>query len=147
VGGRGVLRAHDHGKGPAWGGRGGGQRKARGGGQRRRERERRERRKKNGRKLYFLTLPSARDPALGKGFLKILKYSLLSARSRALGKDDFAECRNEDTRQRSFNYSLPSAHQLALDKACFAECHLWTLGELLFFIFPTKFFVVCYYTI
>jgi hypothetical protein len=68
-------------------------RERRGGGQRRRrERERRERRKKNGRKLYFLTLPSARDPALDKDFFKILKYSLPGARSRALGKDDFAEC-------------------------------------------------------
>jgi hypothetical protein len=64
-------------------------------------------------------------------------------------KDDFAECRNEDTRQRSFNYSLPSAHQLALGKACFAECHLWTLGELLFyfFYFPNQNFcgVLLYY--
>jgi hypothetical protein len=61
----------------------------------------------------------------------------------------FAECPRCDTRQRFFNYSLPSVYRLALGKACFAECHLWTLGKLhfYFFIFPTKFFVVCSYTI
>jgi hypothetical protein len=36
-------------------------------------------------------LSSARDLALGKVFL-ILKYSLPSARSQALGEDIFAEC-------------------------------------------------------
>jgi hypothetical protein len=36
-------------------------------------------RRKIGRAVYFLSLPSARDLALGKDFLKILKYSLSSA--------------------------------------------------------------------
>jgi hypothetical protein len=70
------------------------------------------------RAVYLLSLSSARDLTLGKDFLKILKYS------------------------------LPSARSLALSKVFFAECHLWALGKLLFyfFIFPTNFFVVCYYT-
>jgi hypothetical protein len=86
--------------------------------------------------------------ALGKDFLKILKYSLPSARSLALGKVFFAECHVDDTRQRIFYNPLPSVIQLALGKPSFAECHLWTLGKLLFyfFIFPTKLFVVCSYT-
>jgi hypothetical protein len=58
-----------------------------------RESERRERRrKKNSRPVYFLSLPSARDLALGKVFLKILKYYLPSVRSLALGKVNFVEC-------------------------------------------------------
>jgi hypothetical protein len=94
-------------------------------------------------------LPSARDLAHGKDFLKILKYSLPSARSLALGKVSFAECHLAGTRQRIFYNPLPSVSQLALGKACFAECDLWTLGKLLFyfFIFPTKIFVLCSYTI
>jgi hypothetical protein len=94
-------------------------------------------------------LPSARDLALGKDFFKILKYSLSSARSLTLGKEDFAECPLGGTRQICFHNSLPSVNQLALGKPAFAECHLWTLGKVYFyfFIFPTKFFVVCSYTI
>jgi hypothetical protein len=83
-----------------------------------------------------------------KTFLKILKYSLPSVISLALGKVFFAEGQLADTRQRIFYNPLPSVVQLALGKPSFAECHLWTLGKLLFyfFIFPTKLFVVCSYT-
>ena len=90
----------------------------------------------------MLSLPSARDLALGKDFLKILKYSLPSARSLALGKVFFAECQLDDTRQRIFYKPLPSVAPLALGKACFAECHLWTLGKTLFnfFYFPYQIF-------
>jgi hypothetical protein len=55
--------------------------------------------------VYFLSLPSACDLALDKYFFKILKYSLSSARSLALGKVAFAECHPADTRQRFF-YNL-----------------------------------------
>jgi hypothetical protein len=109
-----------------------------GGGQRRerRERERRERRKKNGRIVYFLTLPSARDLALGKDFFKILKYSLSSAHSAALGKytlQFFVECQPAGTRQR------------LLCRVSFLDTRQSTF--LFFLIFPTKIFVVCSYTI
>jgi hypothetical protein len=99
---------------PAWGGA-----STRGGGQRReiREHERRERRKKNGRIVYFLTLSSPRDLALGKDFFKILKYSLSSAISLTLGKVSFAECPLGGTRQIYFYNSLSSVNQLALGKA------------------------------
>jgi hypothetical protein len=114
--------------------------------QRNRESERRERRrKKNAQPVYFLSLPRARDLALCKDFFKILKYSLSSARSLALGKGSlgkvaFAECQPADTRQRFFYYSLPSVNQLALGKGYFAECHFWTLGKLhfYFFYFPNQ---------
>jgi hypothetical protein len=46
----------------------------------------------------------------------ILKYSLSSARSQALGKDGFAECQLTCTRQSSVLGSLPSAKGMALDK-------------------------------
>jgi hypothetical protein len=99
--------------------------------------------------VYFSSLSSARDLALDKDFFKILKYSLPSARSLTLGKEDFAECPLVGTRQICFHKSLPSVNHLALGKPAFAECHLWTLGKVYFyfFIFPTKFFVVCSYTI
>jgi hypothetical protein len=90
------------------------------------------------RAVYFSSLPSARDLALAKDFFLILKYALLSARSRALGKDGFAECQLAGTRQISVLGSLPSAKKMALDKedslpsvnrltlgkAIFTECHL-----------------------
>jgi hypothetical protein len=41
--------------------------------------------------------------------------------------------------------SLPSVLRLTLGRASFVECHSWTLGKV-FFIFPTKLFVVCSYT-
>jgi hypothetical protein len=88
------------------------------------------------RAVYLLSLPSARDLALGKDFLKILKYSFPSARSLALGKVSFAECQLDDTRQRIFYNPLSSVSPLALGKLLFN-----------FFIFLTKFFVVCSYTI
>jgi hypothetical protein len=66
-------------------------------------------------------LPSAHDLALGKDFFKILKYSLLSARSLALGEVVFAECPLGDTRQRFFYYSLPSVNQLTFGKDYFVE--------------------------
>jgi hypothetical protein len=88
------------------------------------------------RAVYLLSLPSARDLALDKDFLKILKYSLPSARS-------LAECQLDDTRQRIFYNPLPSVSPLALDKACFAECHLWTLGKLLFYFFYFPYQIFC----
>jgi hypothetical protein len=115
-------------------------------GRRRADREgewRERRRRKNGRAVYLLSLPSARDLALGKDFLKILKYSLSSARSLALGKVSFVECHPAGTRQRIFYNPLPSVFQLALGKTCFAECHLWTLGKLLFY-FPNQNFCVVF---
>jgi hypothetical protein len=84
------------------------------------------------RAVYLLSLPSARDLALGKDFLKILKYSLPSARSPALGKVSFVECQLDDTRQRIFYNPLPSV--------------ICGHSAIFFFIFPTKFFVVCSYT-
>jgi hypothetical protein len=59
----------------------------------------------------------------------------------------FAECPLGDTRQRLFYYSLSSVAQGTLGKGYFDECRFWTLGKLHFFIFPTKMFVVCSYTI
>jgi hypothetical protein len=94
-------------------------------------------------------LPSARDLALGKDFFLILKYALPSAISLALGKVVFAECPLGDTRQRFFYYSLPSATHLTLGKAYFAECQPADTRQstfVFFFILPTKFFVVCFYT-
>jgi hypothetical protein len=109
------------------------------------------------RPFYFTSLPSARHLALGKVFL-ILKYSLTSARARALGKDGFAECQLTSTRQRYVLGSLPSAipsalgkedslpsiNQLTLGKAFFTECLFWALGKAYFL--ATKLFVVCSYT-
>jgi hypothetical protein len=97
-GGRGEAR---RGGGAASGlarGGGGGERAAR----RNRERSGEKGEKGRRRAVYLLSLPSARDLALGKDFLKILKYSLSSARSLALGKVFFAECHLDDTRQESF---------------------------------------------
>jgi hypothetical protein len=88
--------------------------------------------------VYFSSLSSARDLALGKDFFLILKYALSSARSRALGKDGFAECQLTGTRQRSIlgsllsakgmalgkEDSLSSVNRLTLGKAIFTECHL-----------------------
>jgi hypothetical protein len=93
-------------------------------------------RRKNGKAVYFLSLPSARDLAPGKDFFKILKYSLSSARSLALGKVSFAECQLDDIRQRIFYNPLPSV-------ICGHSANYFFI----FFIFPTKFFVVCSYTI
>jgi hypothetical protein len=44
--------------------------------------------------------------------------------------------------------SLPSVKWLTLGKESFAECHTRTLGKVYFnfFLFPTKLFVVCSYT-
>ena len=114
-----------------------------------RESEMREGRRKVLHAVYFSSLPSARDLALGKDFFKSLKYSLSSARSPTLGKVSFAECPLGGTRQIYFYNSLPSVNQLALSKSCFAECHFLTLGKVhfYFFILPTKIFVVCSYTI
>jgi hypothetical protein len=78
------------------------------------------RRKENPRAVYFSSLPSARDLALGKDFFKILKYSLPSARSLTLGKVAFAECPLGDTRQRFFYYSLPSVPWATLGQGYFA---------------------------
>jgi hypothetical protein len=84
-----------------------------------RESEMRERmRKEKPRAVYFSSLPSARDLALGKDFFKILKYSLPSARSLTLDKVSFAECPLGGTRQIYFYNSLSSVNQLALGKGC-----------------------------
>jgi hypothetical protein len=90
--------------------------------------------------LFTRSLPSARDLALGKDFLKILKYSLLSARSLALGKDVFAECPLSKTRQRFFYYSLPSVpwadtRQRPLCRVSFLDTRQST-----FFLFSQPFF-------
>jgi hypothetical protein len=101
-----------------------------------RESEMRERRRKEKpRAVYFSSLPSARDLALGKDFFKILKYSLSSARSLTLDKVSFAECPLGGTRQIYFYNSLSSVNQLALDKGCFAECHFLILGKVHFYFF------------
>jgi hypothetical protein len=44
--------------------------------------------------------------------------------------------------------TLTSVASPTLGKLSFAECHPWTLGKLYFyfFLFPTKLFVVCFYT-
>jgi hypothetical protein len=55
---------------------------------------------------FFTECPRSGTP---QSFFKILKYSLSSARSWALGKDFFAECQLTDTRQRSVLESLSSA--------------------------------------
>jgi hypothetical protein len=80
----------------------------------------------------------------------ILKYSLPSARSRALGKDGFAECQLTSTRERSVLGSLPSAipsalgkedslpsvNQLTLGKAFFTECLFWhSVKHIFIFLF------------
>jgi hypothetical protein len=72
-------------------------------------------------------LPSARDLALGKDFLKIKKTTLPSVPDMALGKAVFAECPPIGTRQSLafgfFKKYMPSATRLALGKGFFAECH------------------------
>jgi hypothetical protein len=83
-------------------------------------------RRTRGRFIFFLYRVPDKD------FLKILKYSLSSAKSLALGKVVFAECELVDTRQRFFYYSLPSVNKLTLGRGYFAECHFWTLGKLHF---------------
>jgi hypothetical protein len=109
--------------------------------------ERRRRKEKAGRFISLL----CRVPAIwhSANIFKILKYSLPSTRSRALGKDGFAECQLTGTRQRSIlgflssangmalgkEDSLPSVNRLTLDKALFTECHLWTLGKVHFYFF------------
>jgi hypothetical protein len=50
-------------------------------------------------RLSSTSLPSARDVALGKDFLKIKIFTLPSAPNLALGKDFFAECLCTGTRQ------------------------------------------------
>jgi hypothetical protein len=94
--------------------------------------------KKRGRRpvYYSKALPSARSWALDKEFFKNIKIH-------------FAECRQTGTWQTLTYLFLPSVARLALGKVCFAECLPWTLGKVcffIFFLFPTKFFVVCSYT-
>jgi hypothetical protein len=91
---------------------------------------------------YFTSLPSARDLALGKEFLKIKKkilyrvpqiWHLYTRQSLDLG---------------FFRKDMSSATRLALGKGFFVECHFGTLDKVhfYFFIFPTKLFVVYFYT-
>jgi hypothetical protein len=123
----------------------------------------------------FGALPSAFCPALGKVMLLVIttfdesstlgtgihsaKISLPSAkhsakcssRQRAVSRRlkltavTFAESQVLPLSKES---SLPSAPRLTLGRASFAECRSWTLGKLhfLFFLFPTKLFVICSYT-
>jgi hypothetical protein len=82
----------------------------------------------------------------------IKKYTLSSILDLTLGKDFFVKCRLTSTRQRMYlgfsKYTLSSVPRLTLGTTCFAECHSWTLGKVYFnfFIFLTKLFVVCCYT-
>ena len=85
--------------------------------------------------LFTRSLPSVRDLALGKDFLKILKYSLPSARSLALGKESFTILCRVLSSWHSANHPLPSV-----------ICGHSTNYFFIFFIFPTKLFVVCSYT-
>jgi hypothetical protein len=84
-------------------------------------------------------LPSARDVALGKDFLKIKIFTLPSAPDLALGKDLFAECQQIGTRQSLylgfFRKPMSSVTRLALGKALFTECLLLTLGKAYFNFF------------
>jgi hypothetical protein len=84
-------------------------------------------------------LPSARDVALGKDFLKIKIFTLPSAPDLAHDKDFFAECQQTGTRQSLylgfFRKPMPSVTRLALDKALFTECLLLTLGKAYFNFF------------
>jgi hypothetical protein len=105
-----------------------------------------------GREVYFTSLPSARDLALGKDFFLFLKFALPSARDLALGKDFL----------KILKYSLPSASWMTLGKESFTilcrVLYSWhsanhPLPSVIcghsanyFFIFPTKLFVVCSYT-
>jgi hypothetical protein len=86
--------------------------------------------------VYLLSLPSARDLALIKDFLKILKYSLLSASWMTLGKESFTILCRVSPRSHSAKHALPSV-------ICGHSANYFFI----FFIFPTKFFVVCSYTI
>jgi hypothetical protein len=60
-------------------------------------------------------LPSARDPALGKVYFLILKKSLPSVGSRALGKERFNSCYGTLTHYLSLSLSL--THPLARRRA------------------------------
>ena len=95
--------------------------------------ERREREKRARRAVKLPSLPSARDLALGKDFFKIFKNKLcqvpdlghsaktplLSASSRALGKDVFYRLCRVPTDRHSAKPSLPSANWTALGKVYF----------------------------
>jgi hypothetical protein len=96
-----------------------------------RESEMRERRRKeNPQAVYFSSLPSARDLALGKDFFKILKYSLSSARSLTLGKVSWAALGKY-----TFTILCRVSTSWHSAKAAFAECHFLTLGKVYFYFF------------
>jgi hypothetical protein len=97
-------------------------------------------RRKNGKAVYFLSLPSARDLAPGKDFFKILKYSLSSARSLALGKVSFAECQLDDIRQRIFYNPLPSV--ICGHSANYFFIFLFSLPNFLWYV-PTLYRPTC----
>jgi hypothetical protein len=97
-------------------------------------------------------LSSAPDLALGKDFLKIKIFTLPSAPDLALGKDFFAECQQRGTMQ--------SLHLGFLENLCRLS-HGWHSAKtslpsvfsghsakqiVIVFIFPTKLFVSCSYT-
>jgi hypothetical protein len=120
----------------AGGARGGGGERA-GDGVHREDEWRERRRRKNERAVYFLSLPSARDLALGKDFLKILKYALPSALDPALGKGLFAECSLTDTRQRIdlgfLEILCRVSHGWHSAKASLPSVQAWTLGKVYFY--------------
>jgi hypothetical protein len=91
-----------------------------------------------GRPVYFTSLPSARNLALGKGFFNLKIF--------------FAECPVPGTRQRRlcrvptdkhsanvcfrvFENSLSSVSRLTLGKAYFAECHPMGTRQSVFLFF------------
>jgi hypothetical protein len=59
------------------------------------------------------SLPSARDPALGKVYFLILKKSLPSAGSRALGKERFNSCYGALTHYLSLTLTISLSRSLA----------------------------------
>jgi hypothetical protein len=112
------------------------------------EKERR-REKRAAAAVYLPSLPSARDPVLGKDFFLNLKINFAECRIvgtrqrylcrvlavQSLGKDLFYSLCQVPTDRHSAKMSLPSASWTALGKVYF-----------IFLFLATKLFVVCSYT-
>jgi hypothetical protein len=94
--------------------------------------------KRAGSAVYVTSLPSARNLALGKYFFKIKKYALLSALAPALG--------NPTAKHSASIYRVPHGGHSAKHDVPSVICGHSAKYFFIFFILPTKFFVVCSYT-
>jgi hypothetical protein len=146
------LLGHGGGRGREQGGHGGGRSGGRGHGggvEQRARRSERVRKKKNWPGAMYECFVECSWSGTRQRFFLILKYALPSARSGALDKVVFAECPLDDTRQRLFLLFFAECRpgdtwQRLLCRVLFLDTRQI---KFLFFYFPTKYFVVCFYTI